>query len=120
MAVWCPSCAAVGPIIRNNQPQDAVVIVVDMWTEPVLREAGLLNRPGTPPPETKQDPARFISTYGSKDWILDNYGLTKLYKLRYVDTTFVIGPDGEIMLRSDGPISTNLLRFALQKAGEAT
>jgi len=122
MAVGCPSCASVGSIIKNNQPQDAVVIVMDVWTEPVLREAGLLNRLGLPSPETRSDLIHFIFTYGSKDWIpiLDNYGLTHLYKIRYVDTTFIISPDGKIILRSDGPVSTNLLRFALQKAGKAT
>lgn len=117
MATWCPSCAAVGPIIRDNQAEDTVVIVVDMWTEPVLKEAGLLDRPGTPPPERGQDLSRFISTYGDADWvlILDEYGLTRLYELQYVDTTFVIGPDGRIELRSDGPVSSSLLKFAIQK-----
>ncbi len=118
MAVWCPSCAVVGPIIRDNQDQDTVVIVVDMWTESMLKDLGLLNKPGAPPPETEKDLTRFISSYGSDSWILvmDDYGLTKLYQLRYVDTTFVIGPDGRILLRSDGPVSSTLLRYALQKA----
>ncbi|MDJ0268976.1 MAG: TlpA family protein disulfide reductase [Aigarchaeota archaeon] len=118
MAVWCPSCAVVGPIIRDNQDQDTVVIVVDMWTEPILKDLGLLNKPGAPPPETGKDLTRFIDSYGSDSWllVLDNYGLTKLYQLRYVDTTFVIGSDGRIILRSDGPVSSTLLRYALQKA----
>ena len=117
MAVWCPSCSVVGPIIRNNQKMDTVVIVIDMWTEKNLEEAGLLNRVDIPPPEDEDDLISFISKYGRKDWILilDNFGLTKLYQLRYVDTTFVIDEEGKIILRSDGPVSSSLLKYALDK-----
>ena len=117
MAVWCPSCAVVGPIIRNNQGEN-VVIVIDIWTEKNLKEVGLINRADIPPPEDEKELLDFISKYGKRDWILilDNYGLAKLYRLKYVDSTFVVDEEGRIVLRSDGPVSPSLLKYALQQS----
>lgn len=117
MAAWCPSCASVASIIRGvvGDRSDIIVIVVDIWTEDVLKRAGLLNDPRTPPPENPRVLKGFIESYGDSRWILvmDEFGLSSLYQLRFVDTTFVIGADGRVLLRSDGPITPILLRNSL-------
>jgi len=119
MAAWCPSCKSIASVIKNNLDGDEVVIVVDMWTEDVLRRAGLLDRTNVPPPETPGDLKQFISRYGGSRWylVMDEARLSELYKLRFVDSTFLIGPDGVILLRSDGPIAPSVLREALARAG---
>jgi thiol-disulfide isomerase/thioredoxin len=117
MAAWCPSCASVASMIKGvvGDRSDIIVIVVDIWTEDVLKKAGLLNDPKTPPPENPIVLKGFIESYGGPRWILvmDDFGLSSLYQLRFVDSTFVIGPDGRVILRSDGPITPILLRNSL-------
>ncbi|MEM4306303.1 MAG: TlpA disulfide reductase family protein [Candidatus Caldarchaeum sp.] len=112
MATWCPSCKSVASIIKSVAGKDVQVIVVDMWTEDLLNRAGLLGRTQ---PEKAEDLRKFIKDYGDEDWVLvmDNWWLTGLYELRYVDSLFVIDSDGRIVLRSDGPVTPSALRQSL-------
>jgi hypothetical protein len=74
----------------------------------VLKLAGLEGRPGVPPPEDAGVLSSFISQWGDKGWylVLDETGeLTKSWRIAYVDTTFVIDPEGNVELRSDGPVT---------------
>ncbi len=119
MAAWCPSCAVVGPLIKDAvraRADEVVVIVVDLWTPSVLRLAGLEGRFGVPPPEDAGVLSSFISQWGDKGWylVLDETGeLTKSWRIAYVDTTFVIDPEGNVKLRSDGPVTPPQLSAAL-------
>lgn len=118
MAVWCPSCIIVGPIIRDVVNHvNVTVVVIDIWTEEVLDKLGLLGHTGIPPVEDADDLRRFISEFGDDRWILamDRIGLTLVYDLKYVDTLFLIDPAGKIRLRSDGPISPSVLTQALNE-----
>ncbi len=120
MAAWCPSCATVGPLIKDAvKGRDVVVIVVDLWTRSVLRLAGLEGRPGVPPPEDANVLSSFVSQWGDKGWylVMDETGeLTRTWRITYVDTTFVIGPDGIVRLRSDGPVTPPQLSAALSSS----
>jgi peroxiredoxin len=121
MAAWCPSCAAVGPLIKDavKGRADVAVIVVDLWTRSVLKLAGLEGRPGVPPPEDAGVLSSFISQWGDKGWylVLDETGeLTKSWRIAYVDTTFVIDPEGNVVLRSDGPVTPPQLSAALSSS----
>jgi thiol-disulfide isomerase/thioredoxin len=118
MAAWCPSCATVGQTIRDHIRGDerVRVIVVGLWTEAVLRMAGLYGRPDVPPPEDANTLKSFLTRWGDPRWyiVLDNEGeFLKLWRISYVDTTFVIDPDGVVRLRSDGPITHTILAAAL-------
>ncbi|MEM3032436.1 MAG: TlpA disulfide reductase family protein [Nitrososphaerota archaeon] len=112
MATWCPSCKSVASIIKSVAGKNVQVIVVDMWTEDVLNRVGLLERTQ---PEKAEDLRKFIRDYGDEEWVLvmDNWWLTGLYELRYVDSLFVIDSDGVIVLRSDGPVPPSALRQSL-------
>lgn len=117
MAAWCPSCKSVASILKSvTAGRDVHVIVVDMWTEDVLRMVGLLGSRETRP-ETSEDLLSFIGGFGGDGWylVMDDYGLTGLYQLRYVDSMFVIDGEGVVVLRSDGPVSPSALRQALSK-----
>jgi thiol-disulfide isomerase/thioredoxin len=121
MAAWCPSCATVGPLIKDavKGRGDVIVIVVDLWTRSVLKLAGLEGRPGVPPPEDAGVLSSFISQWGDKGWylVLDETGeLTKSWRIAYVDTTFVIDPEGNVVLRSDGPVTPPQLSAALSSS----
>jgi len=118
MAAWCPSCQSVASTLKSVAvSSDVEVVVVDIWTEDVLRRVGLLGNPGTPRPETPQDLITFIKNYGDTRWhlVMDNWWLTGLYQLRYVDSMFVIDKKGVVVLRSDGPAPPPALRQALSK-----
>jgi thiol-disulfide isomerase/thioredoxin len=120
MAAWCPSCATVGQIIKDHLQTipggDKVeVIVVDLWTEAVLKKTGLYGRPDAPAPEDAKTLRSFLTRWGDQRWnmVLDEDGeLFKLWRLAYVDTTFVIDPDGVVRLRSDGPVTHPILAAA--------
>lgn len=115
MAAWCPSCKSVASILKSvTAGRDVHVIVVDMWTEDVLRMVGLLDRTR---PETSEDLLSFNGDFGGDGWnlVMDDYGLTGLYQLRYVDSMFVIDEEGVVVLRSYGPVSPTALRQALSK-----
>jgi thiol-disulfide isomerase/thioredoxin len=123
MAAWCPSCATVGPLIKDavKERGDVAVIVVDLWTRSVLKLAGLEGRPEVPPPPPEDAGvlSSFISQWGDKGWylVLDETGeLTKSWRIAYVDTTFVIDPEGNVKLRSDGPVTPPQLSAALSSS----
>ncbi len=119
MAAWCPSCASVGPAIKEvvkEKGDRVVVIVVDLWTRQVLKMAGLEGRPGVPPPEDADVLTSFVSQWGDRRWhlVLDESGeLAREWRIAYVDTTFVIDSEGIVRLRSDGPITQALLSASL-------
>ncbi len=121
MAAWCPSCATVGQIIKDHLQtirgdERVRVIVVGLWTEAVLRRAGLYGRPDVPPPEDANTLKSFLMRWGDPRWyiVLDSDGeLLELWRVSYVDTTFVIDPDGVVLLRSDGPVTHTMLAAAL-------
>jgi hypothetical protein len=47
--------------------------------------------------------------------VLDETGeLTKSWRIAYVDTTFVIDPEGNVVLRSDGPVTPPQLFGAIR------
>ena len=90
--------------------------MVDLWTRQVLKMAGLEGRPGVPPPEDADVLTSFVSQWGDKRWhlVLDESGeLTREWRITYVDTTFVIDPEGIVRLRSDGPVTQALLSASL-------
>jgi thiol-disulfide isomerase/thioredoxin len=120
MAAWCPSCAGVASVLQQASSKDPriAVVVVDMWSEEVLRQYGVAGNPAAPPAEGPEQLSSFLRAYGSPAWmaVVDSFNLTTLYQLRYVDTTFVIDAKGIIALRNDGPISPTVLLPALAKA----
>ncbi|MEM0482832.1 MAG: hypothetical protein QXM16_08130 [Nitrososphaerota archaeon] len=73
---------------------------------------------GRTQPEKDEDLRKFIRDYGDEGWVLvmDNWWLTGLYELRYVDSLFVIDSDGRIILRSDGPVPPSALSSALRQS----
>jgi len=121
MAAWCPSCTTVGQTIKDHlqtiRGDDRVkVIVVDLWTEAVLRWAGVYGRRDVPPPEDANTLKSFLTRWGDPSWytVLDNDGeLVKLWRIAYVDTTLVIDPDGVVRLRRDGPVTHAVLAATL-------
>ena len=121
MAAWCPSCTTVGQTIKDHlqtiRGEDRVkVVVVGLWTEGVLRWAGLYGRRDVPPPEDADTLKSFLTRWGDRRWhiVLDSDGeLVKLWRIAYVDTTFVVDPDGVVHLRSDGPVTHAVLSAAL-------
>ena len=121
MATWCPSCWVVGPLIRETVVGrgDVEVIVVDVWTEAVLRRAGLWGRKDIPAPEDEEALKSFAANAGSESWLLaiDKDGtLAGQWNVTYVDTLFVIDPRGRIVLRSDGPVTPSVLQNALSSS----
>lgn len=121
MAAWCPSCAGVASLLQQQLASrpDVAAVVIDMWSEVALRQYGLLNSPGSPAPEGPAQLASFLRSYGSSSWyaVVDTYDLTRLYRLKLVDTTLIIDRQGKVVLRGDGPTSPQLLTLGLQRAG---
>ncbi len=121
MATWCSSCWVVGPLIREAAAGrgDVEVILVDIWTEAILRRAGLWGRRDAPAPEDEETLKSFASNVGSAGWLLaiDKGGeLAERWNVIYVDTLFVIDPRGRIVLRSDGPATPSILQNALNSS----
>lgn len=116
MATWCPSCRIMGDVIsRVALDREVEVIVVDVWTDNVIKKFGLSG--ATTIPSEDGDKLRdFVSQYASGDWnlVLDLDGrLTELFGVRNVDTVVVISADGRVVFRSVGPIPENVLSDAL-------
>jgi len=122
MATWCPSCSLAGPQIKSAVDKlgeaDVTVVAIDVWSSEVLEKSGLYGRPGMPPPDDSGALLKFISRIGGKSWklILDDGSLSTLYGLVYIDTVFVIGRDGKVLLRSDVPVTADIIERVASQA----
>lgn len=121
MAAWCPSCIYASKIISEATSgyEDVVVIMVDLWSRDFLKELGILDKPGYPPPDTRQDLINFYKAFDREEWIpiLDDGSITRLYKVRYIDTVFVIDREGNIVLGGGNVVTEDSLKRALAEAG---
>lgn len=117
MASWCPSCIYMSNIISQavDGRDDVVVIMIDMWSKEFLEEAGILGKPGYPPPDTVDMLRSFKEKYGMDEWIavMDNGSLVDLYNVRYIDTVFVVDRDGSIVLGGGNIVTVESLKLAL-------
>ncbi|MCE4602617.1 MAG: TlpA family protein disulfide reductase [Desulfurococcales archaeon] len=117
MAAWCPSCIYMSNIISQATEgrEDVVVIMIDMWSEGFLEKAGILGKPGYPPPDTVDRLRDFREKYGRDSWIavMDDGSLVELYNVRYIDTVFVVDKDGTIVLGGGNVVTVDSLREAI-------
>ncbi|MEB3780275.1 MAG: TlpA family protein disulfide reductase [Desulfurococcales archaeon] len=117
MAAWCPSCIYMSNIISQaiEGRDDVVVIMIDIWSKEFLQKAGILGKPGYPPPDTVDKLRYFKERYGKDDWIavMDDGGLVSLYNVKYIDTVFVVDRDGSIVFGGGNVATVESLRAAI-------
>ncbi len=117
MAAWCPSCIYMSNIISQaiEGRDDVVVIMIDIWSKEFLQKAGILGKPGYPPPDTVDKLRYFKERYGKDDWIavMDDGSLVSLYNVKYIDTVFVVGRDGSIVFGGGNVATVESLRAAI-------
>lgn len=116
MAAWCPSCVGQANAIKQVKSEfgDKVdIFVIDLWSMHSIGRQGA----DCLKAETADDLQAFLSKHGSSQWkaAMDTDRVAIKYGIIEVDSTVVVGGNGNIILKHLGPSGYQPLKEALSK-----
>jgi thiol-disulfide isomerase/thioredoxin len=116
MATWCPSCVGQADAIKkitSEYGNKINVLVIDLWAAQNMDGQSTQDFNA----ETESDLQSFIAKYGSTEWkgALDTDRAAMKYGVTEVDSTIVVGSNGNIIMMQLGPSGYQPIKDAIGK-----